>query len=98
MAHVYTECARIYNPIHTDTAVALAAGLSAIILHGTATLALAVSRVGARDLDGDPGRVRGVAGRFPGMVTLPSRPAVRGHAPHAGGGGFRNLGSGGKTV
>src|SRR2546428_4392761 len=27
MAHVYTECARIYNPIHTDTAVALAAGL-----------------------------------------------------------------------
>src|SRR5206468_3716153 len=80
MAHVYTECARIYNPIHTDAAVAHAAGLPAIILHGTATLALAVSRVVARDLDGDPGRVRGVAARFTGMVTLPSRLTVRDHA------------------
>ena len=39
-AHVYTECARIWNPIHTDRAVALAAGLPDIILHGTATMAL----------------------------------------------------------
>ena len=45
MAHIYTECARIFNPIHTDAAVARAAGLPEIILHGTATLALAVSRV-----------------------------------------------------
>src|SRR5258708_3027166 len=45
MAHVYTECARIFNPIHTDAAVARAAALPAIILHGTATLALAVSRI-----------------------------------------------------
>src|SRR4029077_6419959 len=44
LAHVYTECARIWNPIHTDRAVARAAGLPDIILHGTATLALAVSR------------------------------------------------------
>jgi len=29
-AHVYTECARIWNPIHTDVAVATAAGLPAI--------------------------------------------------------------------
>jgi len=29
LAHVYTECARIYNPIHTDAAVARAAGLAA---------------------------------------------------------------------
>src|SRR5262249_46399345 len=27
LAHVYTECARIWNPIHTDRAVALGAGL-----------------------------------------------------------------------
>src|SRR6185295_9608589 len=40
LAHVYTECARIWNPIHTDRAVARAAGLPDIILHGTATLAL----------------------------------------------------------
>ena len=38
-AHVYTECARIWNPIHTDTAVTAKAGLPGIILHGTATLA-----------------------------------------------------------
>jgi acyl dehydratase len=42
-AHVYTECARIWNPIHTDVAIARSAGLSAPILHGTATLARAVS-------------------------------------------------------
>ena len=77
-AHVYTEGARIYNPIHTDLAVARAAGLPAPILHGTATLALAVSRVVARELDGDPTRVRGVAARFTGMVTMPSALRVRG--------------------
>jgi len=98
MAHVYTECARIYNPIHTDAAVAHAAGLPAIILHGTATLALAVSRVVARDLDGDPGRVRGVAARFTGMVTLPSRLTVRGHAADRGGVGFDTVDPAGKSV
>ena len=84
LPHVYTECARIYNPIHTDAAVASAANLPAIILHGTATLALAVSRVVAHDLDGDPTRVRGVAARFTGMVTVPSRLTVRGRAPSGG--------------
>jgi acyl dehydratase len=77
-AHVYTEGARIWNPIHTDIAVARAAGLPDPILHGTATLALAVSRVVARDLQGDPTRVRGVAARFTGMVTMPSTFTVRG--------------------
>ncbi|MBM4438852.1 MAG: MaoC family dehydratase N-terminal domain-containing protein [Candidatus Rokubacteria bacterium] len=77
-AHVYTECARIWNPIHTDVAVAHAAGLPAIILHGTATLALAVSRVVARDLAGDAAAVRGIAARFTGFVRLPSALTVRG--------------------
>ena len=77
-AHVYTEGARIYNPIHTDIAVARSVGLPGLILHGTATLALAVSRVVARDLDGDPTRVRGVQARFTGMVTMPSTLVVRG--------------------
>jgi acyl dehydratase len=80
LAHVYTECARIWNPIHTDVAVARAAGLSGIILHGTATLALAVSRVLARDLGGDARRVTAVHARFTGMVPLPSRFTVRRHA------------------
>ena len=77
-AHVYTECARIWNPIHTDAAVARAAGLPAIILHGTATLALAVSRVVARELRGDHTRVRGIAARFAGFVRVPSAMTVRG--------------------
>jgi acyl dehydratase len=78
VAHVYSECSRIWNPIHTDVAVARAAGLPDIILHGTATLALAVSRVITRELDGDPSRVREVAATFTGMVRLPSRFTVRG--------------------
>jgi acyl dehydratase len=46
-AHVYSECARIWNPIHTDLTAARAAGLADPILHGTATLARAVSAVTA---------------------------------------------------
>ena len=83
-AHVYTEGARIYNPIHTDLAVARSAGLPGLILHGTATLALAVSRVIARDLSGDPTAVRGVAARFTGMVRMPSRLTVRMRASRGG--------------
>jgi acyl dehydratase len=76
LAHVYTECARIWNPIHTDVAVARGAGLPDIILHGTATLALAVSRV-LEHLAADPRAVRRVSARFTGMVLLPSRLTVR---------------------
>jgi len=83
LAHVYTECARIWNPIHTDIAVARAAGLPGLILHGTATLALAVSRVVRRDLGGDAIRVRGVAVRFTGMVPMPSIVIVRGYEDNA---------------
>jgi acyl dehydratase len=77
-AWVYTECARIWNPIHTDVAVARGAGLGAPILHGTATLALALSRVVARDLGGEPTRVAEVRARFTGMVAMPSSVTVRG--------------------
>jgi len=76
-AHVYSECARIWNPIHTDLAAALAAGLPGLILHGTATLALAVSRLVGEELGGDPSRVRQVAARMTGMVALPSSFTLR---------------------
>jgi acyl dehydratase len=98
LAHVYTECARIWNPIHTDRAVARAAGLPDIILHGTATLGLAVSRVVARDLGGEPVAVRGIAGRFTGMVAVPSRLTVRGRAAAAGTVAFDVLDADGKAV
>jgi len=71
-AHVYTECARIWNPIHTDEAVARSAGLPGIILHGTATLALCITRIVKRDLRDDSAGVHGVSARFTGMVALPS--------------------------
>ena len=65
--HVYTECARIWNPIHTDPEYARAAGLPGIILHGTATLALSVSKV----LEKLGIEVRRVRCRFAGMVLMP---------------------------
>ena len=81
LAHVYTECARIWNPIHTDRAIALGAGLPDIILHGTATLALAISQALRQQPRGAATPVRAVAARFGAMVRLPSRLVVRGQAP-----------------
>ena len=76
-AHTYTECARIWNPVHTDAAVAAAAGLPAILLHGTATLALAISRIAEIEAGNDPERVVRAAGRFAAMVFMPSEIKLR---------------------
>ncbi len=76
-AHIYTECARIWNPIHTDAKVAAAAGLPAIMLHGTATLALAVSQIIAIEGANDPERVAEIYGRFGAMVFMPSELSLR---------------------
>ena len=81
LAHVYTECARIWNPIHTDRAVARDAGLPGIILHGTATLALAISQVLRQHARGAAAPLRSMACRFGAMVRLPSRVTVRGWTP-----------------
>jgi len=77
LAHIYTECARIWNPVHTDVAVAAAAGLPDIILHGTATLALAISRIAEIEAGNDPARVVRAAGRFAAMVLMPSEVKLR---------------------
>jgi len=85
-AHVYTECARIWNPIHTDVAIARSAGLDNPILHGTATLARAVSIV--TELASIPvAEVERVVGSFSAMVQLGSFIDVQiveitGHAVH----------------
>lgn len=89
MAHTYTECARIWNPIHSDRAVALAAGLPDIILHGTATLALAVSAVVNNCFEGRVERVRRLGGRFSAMVLVPSTIRVEIEPPTSGGARFR---------
>jgi acyl dehydratase len=76
-AHVYTECAHIWNPIHTDAAVAAGAGLPAIMLHGTATLALAVSKIIATEVNNDAERVAEIYARFGAMVFMPSEVKLR---------------------
>ncbi len=78
-AHVYTECARIWNPIHTDPEYAREAGLPGIILHGTATLAFSVSAVLSKFSVQNPRRVRC---RFTGMVFMPGALSV--HASRQG--------------
>jgi len=77
LAHVYTECARIWNPVHTDTAIAAAAGLPDLILHGTATLALAISALVKTETGGNPAQIREMAGRFGAMVLMPSTLTLR---------------------
>jgi acyl dehydratase len=92
-AHVYTECARIWNPIHTEPDYARNAGLPGIILHGTATLALSVSRV-VNSFRVKPSRIRC---RFAGMVLMPSTLTV--HASRVGDGiAFETRNAQGETV
>jgi acyl dehydratase len=102
LAHVYTECARIWNPIHTDRAVARAAGLPDIILHGTATLALAISQALRHGPRGPAAPVRALGCRFGAMVRLPSRIVVRGRRPERSADGpvirFEALGEGGRPA
>ena len=68
LAHRYTECASIWNPIHTERTAARAIGLPDIILHGTCTWALAGQALVRALAGGDPRRLRRLAGRFKGMV------------------------------
>ena len=67
-AHVYTEYTGIWNPIHTERRVALAAGLPDIILHGTATLALAGREIVAC-AKGKAARLLRLRGRFRAVVV-----------------------------
>ena len=69
-AHVYTECADIWNPIHTERGFAQDAGLPDPILHGSCTFAFSVRELMRRYLDNDPERLRRVAGQFRSIVML----------------------------
>ncbi len=68
-AHVYTECARIWNPLHTERGFALASGLPDIILHGTCTWAMALQRIIDRYRADRPLPLRRAATRFTRMVV-----------------------------
>lgn len=78
--HIYCECADIWNPIHTERAVALAAGLPDIILHGTATWALAGLEILRAHAGSDVARLKRFSGRFVGMVIPGDRIEIR-HTP-----------------
>lgn len=71
-AHVFSECARDYNPIHTDLKVATRAGLPGLILHGTGTFAYALTSLTNHEGGGDPTSVRRIRGRLGAMVLCPS--------------------------
>jgi acyl dehydratase len=84
LPHTYTECARIWNPIHSERAVALRAGLPDIILHGTATWGLAGREVVRAHAGGDVRRLTRLAGRFRAPVMAGGTLVVR-HAAMADG-------------
>jgi len=78
MPHVYSECSGIWNPIHTERRVALAVGLPDIILHGTASWALAGREITRIYASGDGRRLRRLAGRF-GATIIPGTTIVLEH-------------------
>jgi acyl dehydratase len=84
LPHVYTECAQIWNPIHTERKVAVAQGLPDIILHGTATWALAGETLIDGYGDGDPVRLRRLACRFKGPVVPGTHIVIKHAARHRG--------------
>jgi acyl dehydratase len=78
LPHIYSECAEIWNPIHTERAVALAAGLPDIIVHGTALWALAGLEAARLYAGGDTQRMTRLAARFTGQA-FPGRPMTLAH-------------------
>ena len=74
----YTECAQIYNPIHTEPSVAKAAGLPGVILHGSATKAISLTAIVNRCFNGDARRVTRLCGQLRGMVLMDSVITIEG--------------------
>ena len=73
IAHTYTECARIWNPIHTELSAARESGMPKPILHGTATLALSVSAVVKNSGDFSTDRISRIGCRFSSPIFPPER-------------------------
>ncbi|MCD0485434.1 MaoC family dehydratase N-terminal domain-containing protein [Streptacidiphilus sp. ASG 303] len=68
--HVYSECGRLWNPIHTDLAVARGVALPGLILHGSATLAHGVDWV-LDTLGARPEHVTRLGCSFRATVAVP---------------------------
>lgn len=89
LPHIYSECARIWNPIHTERREALAAGLPDIILHGTATWSLAAREL--LRLEAPSGRIARLSARFRNPVLPGSDVRMSVSAAAEGLRGFRVL-------
>ena len=76
-AQIYSECAQIYNPIHTEKQVALKAGLPNTILHGVCTQSMAIGAILEHVCEGDPNHLRRVYGRYREMILPNSTITVR---------------------
>ena len=65
----YADASGDHNPIHKDEAMAKAAGLPGIILHGLCTMAF-VHNAAVRQVGGDPTRIKRLAVRFNRPVLM----------------------------
>ncbi len=74
---IYDGCTDIFFPIHTSIKFARQVGLPGIILQGTATLALAVSEIINKELNGNPLLLKSLSCRFSGMVKPESNINIR---------------------
>jgi acyl dehydratase len=63
-AHIYAECARLWNPIHTEPSFAESLGLPDIALHGTLVWAMVGEAAIDRYMGRDPTRLRRLGMRF----------------------------------
>lgn len=73
----YTQCSDIYNPIHTERSVAIAAGLPDIILHGSATKAHALTAIVNRCFDGNARRITRLTGQLRAMVLMETQISIQ---------------------
>ncbi len=71
VAHVFGECANMWNPVHSDLAVALDAGRPGLTMPPTGLLAMSLSSV-LQLAEGSPGCVRRVRADFGRPVALPA--------------------------
>lgn len=79
----YAEASGDHNPIHKDEAMAKAAGLPGIILHGLCTMAF-VHNAGVAQAGGDPMKVRRLAVRFNRPVMMGDSLSIEARGPAAG--------------
>lgn len=68
MPYIYDGCTGIYNPIHTSPAFAESVGLPGVILQGTATIALGIREVIAKELNGKFSTVYSISAKLNSMV------------------------------